>query len=332
MSHRTNWGRLRTYLGSDENEQQELKVNKGAGFNPQINILTNRKGYQALNAALPSRIEGGVQFHDEEKPEVTKQKNAILGRIRDSLTEPQYAAFINQLSHTLLALEPRRDALRKQQSMQETIFKQRSLRGIKREEFETMSGDASFVKDISGVWLKTDIINFAIKSVQGNGAALKAMGMAVLRATQARQDEGTSAAAYDAGNTGWRARLIRMGRILFLEGQKQSKDHMSSTRKDALAAVRKADENSYSSLTYSLSDTLLGIRHDTFLREDLVEKAAQALKTKNDPDSTLISGFISDPKVLVELRTIGFTGQEKDDDEVRDKIAALIDNWKKEKL
>lgn len=332
MSTRVNWGKLRTFVSGGATTQSALRVVKGDGFAPQINVLATQKGYQQLNSATRSRLDHPGVFNNAEATPVRAEKEKFLTDLTQALTpdggrlSAQMEEAIGQLRHTLMVLEPRRDALIKQRAAQANIYTKQSLTGTDRTAFNQHANDVSFVKDTGGAWLKTDIITF-IKNALGNDPALlRQFGGAVISSSPDRT-LGSAGEAYDAGNTGWKQRLARMGKMLNLEGRSEQ-GTISEQDRNRLNAYRAENAASWSRDTFSLSDKVLGIRHDTLLSAVHAGTAHELLRTKNNPDnSDKIPGSWNNlPKVLVELRNIGLRGNESDE-ALNATIDTFIESW-----
>jgi len=333
MSTRVNWGRLRTFIAGGATTQSALRVVRGDGFAPQINVLATQKGYQQLNDATQSRLEHPGVFNGAEAGTVTTEKERFLTSLTQALTPTggelpaHMGEAIGQLRHTLMVLEPRRNALLAQRAAQANIYRNQSLTGIDRTAFNQHANDVSFVKDTGGAWLKTDIITFIKNALGNNPAYLRQFGAAVISSSP-DPSLGSVGEAYNADNTGWKQRLARMGKMLNLDGR-SGQGPLSDQDRNRRDTYQNENAASWSRDTFSLSDKVLGIRHDTLLSADHAGAAHDLLRTKNDPggESRDEPGNWNNlPKVLVELRNIGLRGNEND--EARNAIIdTFIENW-----
>ncbi len=348
MSNKVNFKehkKLFTPQNKDNQDKQQklIIINGKKDFEPQVNIFTTIDNFLKLDEAIPSRLEAKEKEPDYEgsidEDDILKIKNKFIAGIHLSLKDKKFNSIINKLNEVLIIQEPKRDALLKQIELQKKLFKDpQNLKSTDKSDFENASGDASFVKDMGGIWLKTDIFMFIWK-VLNDKEDVANVAIAIEKSMKALKIKETK--KFDKGNSGWEERLIRLAKKLKAFTKAKSK------KDDPLGFIdmNNEDDQSSNTDTFSLSDKVLGIRHDTMLQEKLVSATTKKLLKKG-----LI--YNKEEKVLVEVRNFwieegtkitskddnqtikvkGNDGKKKEisvgDDKINRAVDEFIDRWK----
>ncbi|MBB5636861.1 hypothetical protein HDE68_002774 [Pedobacter cryoconitis] len=300
MSPKANLNTLINSLAGKNN----IHITAGAGpaFNPQLNIFTSVQNYDALSASTESRLDKLNDFKHKEAKDITDVKVDLITRLRTMLVDVSFKTSIDFLEYTLKVLDPRRTALAIQKSGQDKMFSDKApLTGTKAAEFNEAASDVSYVKDQKGVWLKTDVYNYIVKSLYGDQTKINEFG-------------NNLKSVYDSLNL-----VTHIATRSWVLGLSHLYNDLKLFEASNGNRPTPALEKDWGGATFFTSDTVLGIRHDTLLKEEKVKECYEML---NRPGSY----NFDDGRVLVELRNMGFV---KGDTitEINDKLTAFLAAW-----
>ena len=278
MSPNANLDTLNKSLSGDNNKH--IYAEAGPGFNPQINIFTSVENYDALAESTASRLDELNKFNFKEPKEITEAKDQLIIRLKEELHQDDYSTSINHLEQTIKVLHPRRKALEKQIAGQNEMFESETpLNGGKKAEFEKAASDVSFVKDQKGVWLKTDVYNYTVKSLKRDKTKINLFGSTLWNLIQELK-------LFDKENLDWVNGLLFLSVDLKLFSEVRQR-------------TNKGLEEGWGGTTFFTGKDVLGMRHDTMLKEKKVKQCFEMLNGEGTYST-------DDDHVLIELRNMGF--------------------------